>query len=215
MLWAVWGHFQGGSLYLTSLCWFLRLTSSVALWGGGMLQTNSAVVCTQCLSPAGPVPSHGTQTAPVLRCSARNHLRPVLGCVHLPGLSRSGSARRAQICLGLLFVPFPGPSSSGVWRARSLRLVAFSAAAAQLSGWTAGAPCEADGDCPAPPEVLAKEPVCSLVSKVSPGLQLPLSVLTALAARPRQGMVCSWLFPFRPLFCARSWRCLMFELFAW
>ena len=56
-----------------------------------------------------------------------------------------------------------------------LRLVAFSASAAQLSGWTAGAPCEADGDCPAPPEVLAKKPVCSLVSKVSPGLQLPVS----------------------------------------
>ena len=72
-------------------------------------------------------------------------------------------------------MPFPGPSSSGVWRARSLRLVAFSAFAAQFSGWTAGAPCEADGDCPAPPEVLAKKPACSLVGRVSPGLQLPLS----------------------------------------
>ena len=71
-------------------------------------------------------------------------------------------------------MPFPGPSSSGVWQARSLRLVAFSASAAQFSGWTAGAPCEADGDCPEPPEVLAKKPVCSLVSKVS-RLQLPLS----------------------------------------
>ena len=69
----------------------------------------------------------------------------------------------------------PGPSSSGVWRARSLRLVVFSISAAQLSGWTAGAPCEADGDCPAPPEVLAKKPACSLVGRVSPGLQLPLS----------------------------------------
>ena len=77
--------------------------------------------------------------------------------------------------MGLRFVPFPGPSSSGVWRARSLRLVAFPVSAAQLSGWTAGAPCEAHGDCPAPPEVLAKKPACSLVSEVSPGLQLPLS----------------------------------------
>ena len=54
VLWAVWGHFQGSSLYLTSsVCWslqclisvltrgrwwtlffFFRLTSSVALWGG-------------------------------------------------------------------------------------------------------------------------------------------------------------------------------------
>ena len=72
-------------------------------------------------------------------------------------------------------MPFPGPSSSGVWRARSLRLVAFLVSAAQFSGWTAGPPCEADGDCPAPPEVLAKKPACSLVGKVSPGLQLPLS----------------------------------------
>ena len=70
---------------------------------------------------------------------------------------------------------FPGPSSSGVWRVRSLRLIAFPVSAAQFSGWTAGAPCEADGDCPEPPEVLAKKPACSLVGKVSPGLRLPLS----------------------------------------
>ena len=95
MLWEVWGHFQDGSFCLTSsLCWFFRLTSSVALWGGGMLQTNSAVVCTQCLSPAGPVPSHGVQTTPALQCSAGNRLGPALGCVHFPGLSRSGLALR-------------------------------------------------------------------------------------------------------------------------
>ena len=35
----------------------------------------------------------------------------------------------------------------------------------------------------------------------------------ALAACPRRGMVCSRLIPFRPLFYARSWRCLMFEAF--
>ena len=39
MLWAVWDHFQGGSLCLTSsVCWFFRLTISVALCGGGMLK---------------------------------------------------------------------------------------------------------------------------------------------------------------------------------
>ena len=72
-------------------------------------------------------------------------------------------------------MPFPDLSSSEVWRARSLQLVAFSVSAAQFSGCTASAPCEADGDCPAPPEVLAKKSACSLVGKVSPGLQLPLS----------------------------------------
>ena len=166
MLWAVWDHFQGGSLCLTSsVCCFFRLTSSFALWGGGMLQTNSTVLCTQYLSPTWPVLSRGAQTAPALRCLAGNPLGPALGCVHFPHPSRSGSALRqpseAQIWLGLRFVPFLGPSSSGVWRARSLRLVTFSAAAAQLSGWTAGAPREADCDCPAPPEVSAKEPACS------------------------------------------------------
>ena len=45
----------------------------------------------------------------------------------------------------------------------------------QFSGWISGSPFEADGDCPAPPEVLAKKPACSLVGRVSPGLQLPLS----------------------------------------
>ena len=77
--------------------------------------------------------------------------------------------------MGLHFAPFPGPSSSGVWRARSLRLIAFPVSAAQFSGCTAGAPCQADGDCPGSQEVLAKKPACILVSKVSPGLQLPLS----------------------------------------
>ena len=83
---------------------------------------------------------------------------------------RFGAQVASEAQLGLRFVPFLGPSSSGVWRARSLRLVAFSASAALFSGWTAGASCEADGDCPAPPEVLAKKPACSLVGKVSPGL---------------------------------------------
>ena len=69
-------------------------------------------------------------------------------------------------------MPFPGPSISGVWQARSLRLVAFPVSAAQFSGYTSGAPGEADGDCPAPPEVLPKRPACSLVGKVSPGLRL-------------------------------------------
>ena len=72
-------------------------------------------------------------------------------------------------------MPFPGLSSSGIWRARSLRLTAFPVPAAQFSGWTAGAPREADGDCPAPQEVLARKPACSLVGKVTPGLQLPPS----------------------------------------
>ena len=79
-----------------------------------------------------------------------------------PGLSRSGSALRkpseAQIWLGLRFVPFPGPSGSGVGRAPSLRLWPFPVA--QFSGCTAGVPPQADGDCPEPPEVLVNKEAC-------------------------------------------------------
>ena len=51
---------------------------------------------------------------------------------------------------------------------------------------------------------LGKKPACSLVGKVSPGLRLPPSSPTALAACHQWGMVCSQLFLFHPLFCARS-----------
>ena len=84
-------------------------------------------------------------------------------------------ALRGADSVGTAFCALPRTSSSGVWRARSLQLIAFPVSSAQFSGWTAGAPCEADGDCPATPEVLAKKPACSLVGKVSPGLRLPLS----------------------------------------
>ena len=80
-----------------------------------------------------------------------------------------------QIRLCLPFVSFPGPSSSGVWRAQSLRLITFPVAAAQFSGCTTGSLSQADGDCPEPQEVLAKKPACSLVGNASTGLRLPLS----------------------------------------
>ena len=201
VLWAVWGQFQGDSLCLiSSVCWSLQCLISVltergwwwTLFGfflgslvqsrcmeGGMLQTNNTVVCTQCLSPDGPALACGTQTALALRCSTGNCLRPALYCMQLPCLSCSGSVHRqpseAQIWLGLRFVPFAGSSSLGDWRAHSLRLIAFPISAAQFSGCTTGTPCEPDGDCPELPEVLAKKPACSLVGKVSLGLQLPHS----------------------------------------
>ena len=87
-----------------------------------MLQTNNTGVCSQCLSHTGPAPTHGACTLPAhtaqaLGCSSRNHLRPALGCIHLPGLSHSGSGTwvvlEAQTPLGLHFVPSPGPNSSG------------------------------------------------------------------------------------------------------
>ena len=84
--------------------------------------------------------------------------------MHLPGLSHSGSVLRkpseVQIWLGLRFVPFPGPSSSGVWRVRSLRLTASPILATQFSGCTAGVLSQADDDCPEPQEVLVSKEAC-------------------------------------------------------
>ena len=72
-------------------------------------------------------------------------------------------------------MPFPCPSSSGVWQVQSLRLITFPVSAAQFSGCTTGAPSQADDRCPEPQEVLANKPVCSLVVNVSLGLLLPPS----------------------------------------
>ena len=89
---------------------------------GGTLQTDNIGVCLHCLSHTGPAPAHGAcalpaHTAQALGCFSRNRLRPAQGCMHLPGLSRSGSAlglsSEAQTRLGLRFVPFPRPSSKG------------------------------------------------------------------------------------------------------
>ena len=61
-----------------------------------MLQTNNTGVCLQCFSHTGPAHAHGAcalpaHTAQVLGCSTGNLLRPALGCMQLPGLTRSGS----------------------------------------------------------------------------------------------------------------------------
>ena len=89
---------------------------------GGMLQTNSTGVCSQCLSHTGPAPAHSmctlsAHTGQTLSCSTGNRPRPALGCMHIPGLSRSGSGTQVVLrgadSVGPAFVPFPGPSSSG------------------------------------------------------------------------------------------------------
>ena len=62
-----------------------------------MLQTNNTGVCSQYLSHAGPAPVHGAQTAQALGCSTGNRLRPALGCMHIPGLSCSGSGTQVVL----------------------------------------------------------------------------------------------------------------------
>ena len=121
---------------------------------GGTLQTNITGVCgecSQCLRHTGFAPAHGVCAFPVYTVqtpgySARNCLRWALGCAHFPGLSHSGSgswdSTKAQSWLGLPFVPFPGPSSSGdrVLGERSLprrgvHLITSPVPAAQFPGW--------------------------------------------------------------------------------
>ena len=66
---------------------------------GGTLQTNITGVCgewSQCLRHTVFAPAHDVCAFPVctlqaLGCSAKNCLRWALGCMHFPGLSRSGS----------------------------------------------------------------------------------------------------------------------------
>ena len=112
VLWAVWGHFQGDSLCLTSsVCWSLQclisiLTQRGRWWTlffffflgslvqsrcgeGGMLQTNNTGMCLQCLSPAGPAPARGAHHSG----STLLHRKPSEAGprMHAPsGLGRSG-----------------------------------------------------------------------------------------------------------------------------
>ena len=91
---------------------------------GGTLQTNVTGVCgecSQCLGHTGFAPAHACvlSQSTLLRLQVAlqmNCLKRALGCVHFPGLSRSGSGSRvlhkAQTWLGLHCVPFPGLSSS-------------------------------------------------------------------------------------------------------
>ena len=87
-----------------------------------MLQTNNTGVCSQCLSQTGFAPIHSVCAFPVYtalgsRLLCQELLRPALDCMHFPGLSRSGSGsqvlHRNADSVEPVFVPFPGPSSSG------------------------------------------------------------------------------------------------------
>ena len=81
---------------------YFRLTCSVVLWGGRDTANKYTGVCLQCLSHTGPAHIHSVcalpaHTAQALGCSTGDSLRPGLGCLHLPGLSRSGSGTRVVL----------------------------------------------------------------------------------------------------------------------
>ena len=106
----------------TLFFFFFRLTCSVALGEGGTLQTNNTGVCSQCVSCTGPASALGAcslhaHTAQALGCSARNHPWLALGCLHLPGISRSGSGTRVV----LRGADSVGPAFCALPRSKQLR----------------------------------------------------------------------------------------------
>ena len=146
-------------------------------------------MCLQCLSHTGPAPTHGmcalpAHTAQALGCSTRNHPRPALGCMHLPGLSCSGSGtqvvlRDAEMQVGPAFCALPRSEQLRWWGVRgawSLRLIASPLPAARFSGCTTSAPSQANVDHPEPQEVLVSKEAClQFVDNVSLGPRLPPS----------------------------------------
>ena len=123
-----------------------------------------------------PLAAHRAQA---LGCSAGDRLRPALGCMHIPGLSRSGSGTRVV----LRGADSLGPAVCALPRSEQLRRLASTVAATyrlSLLPSFLGVPL-------APllrrmvtvqsPEKsqLAKKPACSLVDDVSLGLRLPPS----------------------------------------
>ena len=141
-----------------------------------MLQTDNTGVCSQCLSYTGssprptPRPIHGAcilpaHAAQALCCSAGNDPWLALGCLHFPGPSRSGSGTRvvhrgANSRLGLLFVPFPDPSSSGDEVFGKRDCCNLSPPRHSLSRCTTGTPSQADVDRPDPQKVLVRKEAC-------------------------------------------------------
>ena len=120
-----------------------------------MLQTNSTVMAHSVSAPLDlSLLAHTVPSGSTMLSREPSEASPRLHALPRSKLLRFGAqvALRSTDSAGTAFCALPGSSSSGVWRARSLRLVAFSASAAQFSGWTAGSPCEADCDCPAPPK---------------------------------------------------------------
>ena len=140
VLCAVWGHFQGGFLCLTSsVCWSLQCLISVLTQGGWWWRAVGGGGCCKLILLACAFSVSSTLGLPLLAVHTTQALRSSTGepseagpRLHAPPeckplrLSAQEALRGADLVgLGLRFVPFPGPSSSGVWRAQSLRLMAF------------------------------------------------------------------------------------------
>jgi hypothetical protein len=125
-----------------------------------MLQTNNTGVCSQCLSHTRPAPAHSAHSS-ALGCSASNRLRLILGCMHLPGLSCSGSPQRRRLGWACVLCPSQVQVAQVFGEhGRCDRLITSPVPAAQFSGYTAGTPSQADDNCPEPQEVLVSKEAC-------------------------------------------------------
>ena len=129
------------SVLVSSVCWSLQCLVSALIqrghWRklfflgslvqshcgeGGILQTNNTGLCSQYLSHTGPALAHGTcalpvHTAQALGCSTGNRPRLALFCMHLLGLSRSGSGTRVI----LRDTDSVGPAFCALPRSKQLR----------------------------------------------------------------------------------------------
>ena len=107
-----------------------------------MLQTNNTGVCSKCLSHTGSAPAHGA-------CSLPAHAAQALGC--------STGKNRGQ--------PWAACTSQ-VQAAQVMRFlvsavpVSLHLPPARFSGYTTGAPSQADVDRPDPQEVLVSKETC-------------------------------------------------------
>ena len=89
---------------------------------GGRDAANNTGVRSQCLSHTGSAPTHGAcslpaHTSQALGCSVGNHPWPALGCLYLPGPSRSGSSTPVV----LRGADSVGPAFSALPRSEQLR----------------------------------------------------------------------------------------------
>ena len=114
---------QRGKWWTFFFFFFLGSLVQSCCGDGGMLQTNNTGMCLQCFSHTGPtlltalVPSLPTLLRLYLGCSPGNHPRLALGCMHLPGLSHSGSGTRVV----LRGADSVGPAFCALPRSKQLR----------------------------------------------------------------------------------------------
>ena len=83
------------------------------------------LACARSVSATLGLPLLTAHTAQALGCSSGNRLRPALGCMHLPGLSRSGSGTQVV----LRGADSAGPAFCALPRSKQLRSLTSAVAA--------------------------------------------------------------------------------------